>query len=814
MSSGPCFHCGEPIPTGVRLIARLNDQPHQVCCIGCQAAVEWIATLGLNDYYRMRDRPADRVVSGADFATWDRPQLQRLYVRSNANHFSEACVLVEGLHCAACSWLIDRALSSLPGVREVSVNIAAKRLHVAWIPDQIRLSAILGRLACLGYVPHPLNAQSLDALGQREQRAALKRLAVAGLGMMQAMMYTVALYAGTFEGMPPTTRDFFRWVGLLITTPVVAYAAQPFFTGAWREWRVRRLGMDTPVALAIGLVFLASVFETLRSGAHVYFDSASMFVFLLLGGRYLEMRGRHRAADIVDALACLQPSLAQRRTRLGTLETIGVHELQCGDTVAIAPGSAVPADGTLLSASCEVDEALLSGESTPRTRQRGQTLMAGSIVRTGPVELRVEHIGADTVLSSIVRLVTRAQQQRPRWTQIGDRFAAGFVVSVLVLTLLTACAWWWVDPTRAFAAALAVLVVSCPCAFALSVPTALTRAIAVLARSGVLVIKPDALERLVGVSCFVFDKTGTLTRNRLELTGITAVANYSIADCWCIAAQLEQTSTHPIAQAIRANAPEEPSAPATNVKAIAGVGIEGDINGVHYRFGRADFALAPTAKPQGLPADSRLVLADKDGVLAYFALSETLREDAVGTVDALHTMGMDTHILSGDSASRVQAIAAKLRINGWRAELAPAAKLDHLQTLHRSGAVVAVVGDGINDAPVLAGADVAIAIGSGTQLAHASADIVLANDRLDTLIGARTLAMRTFRILKQNLIWALVYNLSSIPLAAFGLVPPWLAAIGMSGSSLLVILNSLRIASAPAAIPPQHPAVVGNPVPA
>jgi Cu2+-exporting ATPase len=809
MSTIACFHCGEPIPTDVRLRARIADRDHYVCCIGCRAAVEWIATLGLQDYYRLRETPAERAGPIEDYSAWDRPQVQRLHVRQNLDGHAEACVLVEGLRCAACSWLIERALRDVPGVHDVSVNPAARRLRIMWSPDTIALSAILGRLARLGYVPHPISAEALDALGQREQRAALKRLVVAGLGMMQAMMYAVALYAGAFEGMNPSTRDFFRWIGLLVTTPVMLYAAPVFFIGAWREWRARQLGMDTPVALAVGLVYLASIFETLRGGSQVYFDSASMFVFLLLSGRYLEMRARHRAADVVDALARLQPALAQRRASSGALETVGVYELETGDTVIVAAGSAIPADGVLLSPTCLVDEALLTGESTSQQRRCGETLIAGSVARSGPIQLRVVHIGTETVLSSIVRLAAHAQQQRPHWARLGDRFAARFVAGVLVLSLATACAWLLVDPSRAFAATLSVLVVSCPCAFALSAPTALTRAMAVLACQGVLILKPDALEKLVRANHFVFDKTGTLTHNRLELAAVTPLSARSAQACLALAAQLEQANSHPIALAIRAATTGASYDQATALRNIAGAGVEGEIGGQAYRLGRGSFACA--IGHSSTPADDDdVVLADCSGSLARFSFREAVREDAIATIAALRCDGVGMEIMSGDSASRVATLAAGLGFADFRARMSPAQKLDRLEALRDSGRIIAMVGDGINDAPVLAGADVAVALGGGAQLAQSRADIVLAGDRLGALIDARTLAQRTLRVLRQNLYWAAGYNFTLIPLAALGWVSPWLAAIGMSTSSLFVILNALRIA-APRKLPFVAPSTANRP---
>lgn len=789
MPLSTCFHCGELLLSSPVLFTQIGAEQQPVCCIGCRAAAEWITTLGLQDYYRLRDTTAVRAAAVDDYAVWDRTQLQRLYVRNNSDGSAEISVLVDGMRCAACSWLIEHAFAATEGVREVSINVAARRVRFVWQPDRIQLSAILAALARLGYIPHPLDAQSLNDVAEREQRSALKRLAVAGLGMMQAMMFAIVLYAGALDGIDPLTRDFFRWIGLLVTMPVVFYAAQPFFGGAWRELRARRLGMDTPVALAVALVFAASMFETLRGGTQVYFDSASMFVFLLLGGRYLEMFARHRAADVVDALARLQPAIAQRRNASDELENVGVHELNIGDTIVVADGAAVPVDGAMTSAECAVDESLLSGESRSQRRYRGEQLIAGSVVHDGPVEMRVERIGADTMLSAIVRLVGSAQQQRPRWARYGERIAAYFVSALLLVTLLTATVWLVLDPSRAFAASLAVLVVACPCAFALAVPAALARALAVLAQRGVLVLQSNAIEKLVHANYFVFDKTGTLSQRELELAAIVPLAQLSAADCLALAVQLESGSVHPVAHAL-CNAATEVSAPhAENIRSIAGAGVEGDIADRHYRLGRAQFAL-----DTGDAADSDdVVLADEYGPLARFALRETLRADAVELIASLRRQGAEIEILSGDSHTRVAEFAARLGIEKFFARVSPQQKLNHLNRLRASGRIVALVGDGVNDAPALAGADIAIALGSGAELAQSSADIVLANDQLSALVQARAIAAMTLRVMRQNIFWALAYNALSVPLAASGFVSPWLAAIGMSTSSLVVVLNSLRI---------------------
>jgi P-type Cu2+ transporter len=787
-----CFHCGEANPQGAPVVARVQGHERAVCCPGCKAAAEWIDTLGLGDYYRLRSEPAPRGGDGADYSAWDRPALRRLHVRTSSPGHAEVIVLVDGLRCAACAWLIERAMRGMPGIHDVGINALARRVVLEFDPGKLELSALLSALARLGYDAHPLTAEMIDSQRQRESRAALKRLVVAGLGTMQAMMMAVALYAGVFDGIDPSVREFFRWLGVLVATPVVLYSAQPFFRGAWREWRTRRLSMDTPVALAIALIYLASLLGVLVGGHEIYFDSVCMFVLFLLLGRHLSLRARHRASDVVDALSRLQPVLADRREG-DAFVTVAVHELEPGDIVRVASGSPIPADGELVGPRCRVDESLVSGESTAVRREPGQALIAGSLVLDGPVELVVRHIGADTALAGIVRLVTRAASERPQIARLADARAARFVVRVLLVTVATALGWAWFDPSRALPAALAVLVVSCPCAFALAVPAALTRAIAVLAQRGVLVVDADALEALARADRFAFDKTGTLTEPSFD-PAQARVARGSPGHALGVVAALEQGNTHPLAVALRRMAAGAPAMTASALRHVAGAGVEGVVDGARYRLGRSDFALGDAA-PAPDEADDAIILADVSGELARFAISEQPRAGAVALIRSLREDGIDCEILSGDCPARVDAMAHVLSIDHALAAATPADKLARLHTLRRDGHIVAMVGDGINDAPVLAGADVAIAIGGGSAMAHAASGILLSSPRLDTLVEARAIAREMLVRLRQNLNWALAYNLSVVPVAAFGYVPPWLAAIGMSASSILVILNSLRIGS-------------------
>ncbi|MBS0364207.1 MAG: cadmium-translocating P-type ATPase [Proteobacteria bacterium] len=795
MPAERCWHCTEPLPAGDAPRANIGGAARSFCCHGCRNAAEWIEHLGLADYYRLREQPAQRPAAAAvDTADWQRADLTRHVVRSVADGQCEAMLLVDGIHCSACVWLIERAVGAVPGVARVQVNAAARRARIRWDPARCDLPGILAALARMGYQGLPLDRAALEESRRGEARLALKRLLVAGFGAMQAMMYASALYLGAFQGMDATTRDLFRWLGLLVATPVVFYAARPFFAGAQRSLRAGRPGMDVPVALAISLIYLASFLEALRGGAEVYFDSVSMFVFFLLVGRYLEMRARHRAGDLGDALARLTPLIAERLLPGGRSERVAAATLGVGDLVQVATGSTVPADGILESGHCRVDESLLSGEAVAVARRTGAALIAGSLVVQGPVRLRVTQVGADTVLAGILALVARAQSERPRLAEAGERAAAGFVARVLALAALTAVGWSFLDPARAFTATLAVLVVSCPCALALAVPAALTRALAVLARRGVLVVRPDAIAALAGATHIVFDKTGTLTSPEFALERIGVVRADSRAAALALAAALARNSRHPLAAALSLAGGGLPALPVSEAREVTGCGIEGRIEGRKLRLGRADFALG--ADPQGVEPDDAVVLADADGVIATFHLAERLRADAPGAISALRAAGLEVEIASGDAPARVAAVAARLRIRSWRARQSPHDKLARLGTLRAQGARVVAVGDGVNDAPVLAGADIAVAMAGGAELAQASSDIVLRGARLGALAEARALAADTMRVLRQNQRWALCYNLTAIPFAALGFVPPWLAALGMSVSSLVVVLNALRIGRA------------------
>ena len=805
VAKSACFHCAQPIPPGVTWSVRVHDRDEAVCCVGCRAVAELIAGIGLEDFYRFRTGPSPTPrPNSADTAVWesyDRPELLEQLTRLEAPSRRSASFVLEGLQCAACAWLVERVLAREPAVERVSVNCATARVHIAWDPARIALSSLLGKMLALGYRPHPVTAESIRGLAREERRLTLKRLFVAGLGMMQVMMCAYALYAGDFYGIETDLRGYLRIVSLLVSTPVMFYAGWPFLENAWRALRRRAVVMDVPVAIALVLAYGASVWNTYRGSGQVYFDSVTMFIFFLTLARSVEMFARHHTGGATDALARMMPFVAHRTRSGGAIDEaapqdVPVTALAPGDELVIYPGEAVPADGVIVAGSARIDEALLTGESLPVCRGPGDRLLAGSLNLDVPLRARITAVGPATVLSGIVALLERAQATKPRMATQADHLAAWFLKRILVTTALVCGAWLLIEPGRAFDATLAVLVVTCPCALSLAMPAAIAATTAAMARLGILVTRGDAIESLARITHAVFDKTGTLTTGRIAVLGCRTVAALDEVKCRAIAAALERATEHPIARALAA-APMG-IAPAQDVRVIPAAGIEGEVGGRRYRIGRPSFVagLREQSAPLHILEDERaeISLGDEREELAVFRLHDELRPEVPETIQALKSRGIQCEILSGDGMVAVAQAARACGIDVMRARQSPADKLSRIRTLEREGAIVAMVGDGINDAPVLRGAAVSIAMGNRSPLACATADLILIGESLAPLPAAIDVAKRMRHVARQNLGWAAGYNLVALPLAALGFVPPWLAAIGMSLSSMFVVANALRLA--------------------
>ena len=782
-----CFHCTEPLPPTPVQVATAGAR-RAYCCAGCAAAAQWIEQANLGDYYQLRSQPAARVGTDAvDLTAWDRDDVIAEHAR-DVEGGREIVLLTDGMRCAACAWLIDRALSRVPGVLEVSANAVTGRIRMTWDPQRAPLSSALRVLVALGYRPYLASGEGRERERRAERNRGLLRLGLAGLGAMQAMMFAEALYLDTSSQMPLPTRDFFRWVTFLVATPVVFYAGWPFLAGAWRELRHRRLGMDTLIATSTLLAYFASVVETLRGGPHVWYDAAVMFVFLLLAARMLEQRARNTANAQVDALARARPALATRERDDGTRELVPVSALAIDDVACIAAGDSVPADGVLLDSPASFAEALLTGEADAVDKPPGAAIYAGTVCRERPARVRITQVGGATRLSQLARLVDQAQAQRPPIAQVADRIASHFVLGLLLAAVVVYAGWRLHDPARAFEVTLALLVISCPCALSLSVPAALAAAHGALAKLGVLATRANALDTLALATDVVFDKTGTLSDGCPILGGIDTFDGFDPGQALAIVAALERDSRHPIAAAF---APVPAGATARDVEEHPGLGIEGSVNGQRWRLGQAGFAAGRTD-------DGQLWLGDGHRAVARFSLRETERADAHAAIDLLKAQGLDIHLSSGDAEASVARFARHLGIADAAARQAPEAKLGRVRQLQQTGRVVVMVGDGLNDAPVLAGADVSIAVADGAALAQRAADFVTTGASLARIPAAVALARRTRRIIRQNLAWAIAYNVLALPLAAAGLVTPWLAALGMAVSSLTVTLNALRLARTPA----------------
>ncbi|HZF26044.1 MAG TPA: heavy metal translocating P-type ATPase [Steroidobacteraceae bacterium] len=805
VANSACFHCGEPIPPGVTYSVRVRDRDEPVCCAGCRAVAELIAGIGLEDFYRFRTGPSPTPgSSSADAAVWesyDRPELLDQLTCLEAQERRSASFVLEGLQCAACAWLVERVLGREAAVERVSVNCATARVHIAWDPARIALSSLLARMAALGYRPHPVTVESIRDVAREERRLTLKRLFVAGLGMMQVMMCAYALYAGDFYGIETHLRQYLRIVSLLVSTPVMFYAGWPFLANAWRALRRRAVVMDVPVAIALVLAYGASVWNTYRGSGQVYFDSVTMFIFFLTLARSVEMFARHHTGGATDALARMMPFVAHRASSGGVVgerapQDVPVTALVPGDELVVHPGEAVPADAAIIAGSARIDEALLTGESLPVRRGPGDRLLAGSLNLDVPLRARVTAVGSATVLSGIIALLERAQATKPRMVTQADRLAAWFLKRILLTTALVCGIWLVVEPGRAFDATLAVLVVTCPCALSLAMPAAIAATTAAMARLGILVTRGDAIESLARITHAVFDKTGTLTTGRMAVLECRTVGANDEPRCRAIAASLERAAEHPIARAFAAGPAN--LAPAQDIRMIPAAGIEGEVGGRRYRIGRPGFVAGlreqKAQSHSGADERSEISLGDQREELAVFRLHDDLRPEVPETIRALKRRGIQCEILSGDGLVAVAQAARACGIDIMHARQSPADKLTRIRTLERKGAIIAMVGDGINDAPVLRGAAVSIAMGDRSPLACATADLILIGESLAPLPAAIDVAKRMRQVGRQNLVWAAGYNLVALPLAAFGFVPPWLAAIGMSLSSMFVVANALRLA--------------------
>jgi Cu2+-exporting ATPase len=798
-----CFHCGLPVPGGAPWRGVVLGEARDFCCAGCQAIAETIAEDGLGEYYRLRTetapRPAERegasdedaFADGALAPAWD-------------GALREATLYVEGARCPACLWLNESRLRALGGVASAEATWAAQTVRVRWDPARVGLGQILAAVRRIGYRARPVDPAHRRELGAEANGRDATRLIFAGFVGMMIMNLAVAAYlAGgpDASGRLALWETYARWSCLAAALVLLLYPGREFFAGAARDVRHGRAGMDVPIAIGLAGAFAASAAATVRGAGPVYFDAIGMLVPAVLLARAFEARAREKAAAGLDRYAAVSAPFARRVDAGGNETRVPASALAPGDHVRVLPDEAVPADGVLLAAA-DLDEAVLTGEPWPRRRAAGETVAAGSVPRDRPAAMRVTAAAGDSTLEQIRRLVERGLANRPPYVQLADRAAAVLVAAVLAAAAATLAWRLSVAPSTALPATIAVLIVTCPCALALAAPVALAITAGRLTSIGVLSTRAGALERLAAADLAVFDKTGTLTTGTAAVERVETFGGLDEARARRIAAALESVSEHPAARAIAAAHAGEPAL-AVRAAEAAGAGVEGEVGGEAWRIGTPEFAAAAAALPAEAAAaigradgDGLLpvLLADRRGRGAVFGLAERWREGADGIAAALRREGVRrAALLSGDSTRRAERLARALGFDEARGGMSGDDKLAWVRESEGAGGRILYVGDGWNDAPALAAASVSVSFAEAPRVPRASSDFLLLGRGLGTLAEARRIARRARRVLAQNVVWALGYNLLAVPLAAAGRVPPWAAALGMSASSLLVIVNALRL---------------------
>lgn len=805
-----CFHCDLPIPKGVSINTTIGHQKQDFCCYGCQIIAKNISSAGLENFYAFRDTPSERPTQQIDqeYLQFDEPSFQNQFVKTSIddenNSILEAKFIIEGITCAACVWLIETQLKRFNGVKQATINLTERRLFLQW-DSSAQLSELVGSIAVLGYRIHPYKASHADQLHQKEFRKAILRLAVAAIGMMQVMMHAVGLYSGEAQGIDTDHMNFLRWISAIITTPIVLYSAFPFFTNALRGLKARHLNMDVPISIAISGAYSASLWSTLFQGEEVYFDSVTMFIFFLLLGRFLEMLARHRSNHTISNLMRLNPDYATLiNPNTGQHTTITVDTIQKNNLIFVKPGEHIPADGIVIDGESSVTEAMLTGEFDPKSvssHDDNNNVLAGSQNISGSLTIKVTETGEETMIGSVMQLLAQAQNDKPRVAILADRIAHYFIFGVLLFTSMTYLAWQWYDPSRAFWVALAVLVATCPCALSLATPTVITVTLNRLIKHGFVLTKPNALHYLSETTDFVFDKTGTLTSGEFSITKLEIIdSRFSSDEILTLCAALERDSLHPIATAFQNHtnqANDQQKIIFDQLKHKTAQGIEGIWQNHLYRLGSRDFALSNKTAPPNIvdgTQDKEIILSRDGSLIAIIYLADTVRTDANTLTQALTKQHVTTHIITGDQQPGLaKAISNLPDIQHYEAKCTPERKKQYLKQLSNQGRIITSVGDGINDTPILKAAHFSIAMGSGADLAKVHADAVLLNNNLLNILYAKRISGLMHQRIKQNICWAIGYNLTILPLAACGLVAPYIAAIGMSLSSLLVVLNANRI---------------------
>ena len=792
-----CFHCGEDIQTTEHYSVLIGEKEHQMCCLGCEAIAQTIVDNGLSSYYEFRTENAEKSSIIPDelrqFDLYDHEDIEIDFVRFQQKHqqdYKEVTLSIEGMVCSACAWLLETRLNNENGVVCFRVNASTNRGLLSWDPNETKLSTLLHSIHQIGYRASPFEADKQEAHYQKTLRQYLYRLGIAGIATMQVMMIAIALYFEVFSDLDSEFKSYLRWVSALFATPVLMYSAFPFYQNAWRSLKARTLSMDVPVSLALLFAYIASLYATWFEQGEVFFESISMFTFFLLIGRYLELRARHVSAAFSANLLKLIPAMAT----LSNGEAIAVKRLCVGDTIIVKAGDTVPADGVITTGTTQLNESMLTGESRLISKTTRDTVFTGTINTHDVITVTITTKKNDSLLARIIQWQDEAHVDKPKIVLLADAVARYFVFFILVIASVTFSVWFTLDPDQALWVTLSVLVATCPCALSLATPTALTSATSRLSKMGILLKHAHVLETLCRINHVIVDKTGTLTQGNVKIIRTDIFdKTYDENTILNFAAALEKHANHPIAHAFSNHLTISSSLTSSkietsNITNHLAQGVQGQINGQTWRIGHAQFSCPSHQKNNSYS----VWLSCEYAPIAAFVLDDPLRPDSQRFIEYCRKAKLSVSMLTGDHSHHAQAIGNQVNIHEIHSGMTPEGKLAYLRQLPTSD-ITLMIGDGMNDAPVLAGAHLSVSMGSGTDLAKSSADIVLLRDQLSSLIIGQQLALKTKRIIQQNLAWALGYNLIILPLAVCGLVPPYLAVVGMSLSSLIVVGNSLRL---------------------
>lgn len=789
-----CFHCGLYIIEKDKYTIKLDNTTHPLCCAGCLAVAKFILNSGFKDYYDNRNNYGNRIDENFltnKFDIYDNSKILDKFSETKNKNLNSIILSIEGITCSACTWLIERYINKINGVEKISINLITSKANITWNTKKINLSSILNNFIKIGYKAYPYNLKEEEKKNKKEFKKELKKMTVSGLGMMQIMMLSASLYVGEIKDMHYLYWLFIRWTCFIISFPVMIYSGKDIFNSSYRNIKNKSLGMDFTISLSLIIAFIASLNNLIKNDGEIYFDSICMFIFFILLGRFLEMKARHHSSEIIYSLQNLNENTAIKIND-NEYKEILIDDIKVGDNLIIKPGNTIPVDGKIINGETNINESMLTGESNPVYKKINNDVIGGTTNIDNTIIIQATQTYIHSTINIIINMLEQINSVRPKINTYIDAVANYFIFFVIILTCVVSIIWLSLGEKDILNIILSMLVITCPCALSLAAPIAMTSTTNSLIKIGFLITKEHTINTLTKITDVIFDKTGTLTHNYFTLKKIKINKKQNIKNIISIVYNLEKKSNHPISKAfdkfkhliVENN---------YNVKNYIGLGLEGKIKEQMYRFGKYDFVKNWTIKKVKNEKHFPLILVDKNDVLAYFKLENPIRKNTKILIYNMKKLNLNLHILSGDPSDDVEKISKDLQIINKNTNISVKGKVAYIKNLIQNNKITLMIGDGVNDAPALNAAHVSIAMGSGADLAKINSDAILLNNSLLNIYKAINQSKKSMNIIKQNIIWAIFYNFLGLFVASLNIITPYYAAIGMSTSSLIVVINSLRL---------------------